>query len=156
MINGSGHDHTLDWWALGVLIYEMIIGIPPFYHQNKHKMYYLIEHADIRWPDQEKHGISISDTAKDLITKLLAKDKKSRLGQNGDDEEVLSHPWFASLDKAKVLSKEMTPPFIPKVETETDTSNFDQRFTTQEVSESVVDVEKQQLIDKHKEDFETF
>jgi serine/threonine protein kinase len=36
MIVGSGHDHTLDWWALGILIYEMIIGIPPFYNQNKH------------------------------------------------------------------------------------------------------------------------
>lgn len=36
MIIGSGHDHSLDWWALGILIYEMIIGIPPFYNQNKH------------------------------------------------------------------------------------------------------------------------
>ena len=36
MIVGSGHDHTLDWWALGILIYEMIIGIPPFYNKNKH------------------------------------------------------------------------------------------------------------------------
>ena len=36
MILGSGHDHTLDWWALGILIYEMIIGIPPFYNKNKH------------------------------------------------------------------------------------------------------------------------
>ena len=39
MIVGSGHDHTLDWWALGVLIYEMLIGIPPFYHKNQHQMY---------------------------------------------------------------------------------------------------------------------
>lgn len=42
MIVGSGHDHTLDWWALGVLIYEMIIGIPPFYHKNQNQMYLLI------------------------------------------------------------------------------------------------------------------
>lgn len=51
MIVGSGHDHTLDWWALGILIYEMIIGIPPFYNKNKHQMYFLIQHAPIRWPD---------------------------------------------------------------------------------------------------------
>jgi serum/glucocorticoid-regulated kinase 2 len=42
MIAGTGHDFTLDWWALGVLIYEMIIGIPPFYNENKHQMYFLI------------------------------------------------------------------------------------------------------------------
>jgi serine/threonine protein kinase len=45
MINGSGHDETLDWWTLGVLIYEMLIGIPPFYNKNKHKMYYMIENG---------------------------------------------------------------------------------------------------------------
>ena len=42
MIEGTGHDFTLDWWALGVLIYEMIVGVPPFFNKNKHQMYYLI------------------------------------------------------------------------------------------------------------------
>ena len=42
MISGTGHDQTLDWWALGVLLYEMIIGVPPFFNKNKHQMYYLI------------------------------------------------------------------------------------------------------------------
>ena len=45
MINGTGHDQTLDWWTLGILIYEMVVGIPPFYNQNKHKMYELIENG---------------------------------------------------------------------------------------------------------------
>ena len=63
MIVGSGHDHTLDWWALGVLIYEMIIGIPPFYHKNQHQMYQLIQQAPLRWPDPEKHGINVSKEA---------------------------------------------------------------------------------------------
>jgi serum/glucocorticoid-regulated kinase 2 len=76
MIVGSGHDHTLDWWALGILIYEMIIGIPPFYNKNKHQMYYFIQHAPIRWPDKEKHGLSVSEEAKDLITKVSNKMKK--------------------------------------------------------------------------------
>jgi len=60
MITGTGHDHTLDWWTLGVLIYEMIVGIPPFYNQNKHQMYYLIESGPIRWPTKEKHGFEVS------------------------------------------------------------------------------------------------
>lgn len=60
MINGTGHDFTLDWWTLGVLIYEMIVGIPPFYNSNKHKMYKLIEEGPIRWPSMEKHGFIVS------------------------------------------------------------------------------------------------
>lgn len=53
MIQGSGHDKTLDWWALGILIYEMIIGIPPFYNPNRNHMYHLIQKAPIRWPERE-------------------------------------------------------------------------------------------------------
>lgn len=49
----------------------MIIGIPPFYNKNKHQMYFLIQHAPIRWPDREKHGIEVSDVAKDLIFRVL-------------------------------------------------------------------------------------
>ena len=70
MIVGSGHDKTLDWWALGILIYEMIIGIPPFFNPNKNQMYYLIQHAPIRWPEKDRHGIEVSPAAKDLITKV--------------------------------------------------------------------------------------
>lgn len=80
MIIGSGHDHTLDWWALGVLIYEMIIGIPPFYHKNQNQMYLLIQQAPLKWPDPERHKIFVSEEAKDLITMLLQKDRKKRLG----------------------------------------------------------------------------
>ena len=58
----------------------MIIGIPPFYNQNKHKMYYLIENGEIKWPDSAKHGIEVNEQAKDLIMKLLNKDKSKRLG----------------------------------------------------------------------------
>ena len=63
MINGTGHDHTLDWWTLGILIYEMIVGIPPFYNQNKHKMYNLVEHGEIKWPKNAMHGFEISAEA---------------------------------------------------------------------------------------------
>ena len=54
----------------------MIIGIPPFYNKNKHQMYYLIQHAPLRWPDKERHGISVSEEAKDLISCVISKTLK--------------------------------------------------------------------------------
>lgn len=105
MVNGSGHDHTLDWWTLGVLLYEMIVGIPPFYNQNKHKMYYLIENGPLRWPTIEKHGFEVSAEAQELVELLLCKDKNTRLGKFNDVDDVLGHAWFAEIDREKLLAK---------------------------------------------------
>jgi len=51
MLIGNGHDYTVDWWALGILIYEMVVGIPPFFHKNKHRMYFLIRESPVNFPD---------------------------------------------------------------------------------------------------------
>ena len=75
------------------MIYEMLTGIPPFYDKNRNMMFLNIERANIRWPNEEKHGISVSEVAQDLIEKLLVKEKSRRLGVNGGDE-VLAHPFF--------------------------------------------------------------
>ena len=64
---GTGHDQTSDWWALGVLMYEMLTGVPPFYDKNRNMMFLNIERAKLRWPDPQRHGIRISDVAKDII-----------------------------------------------------------------------------------------
>jgi serine/threonine protein kinase len=84
MLIGSGHDYSVDWWALGILIYEMLVGIPPFFHRNKHRMYFLIKESPVNFPDPVKHGIDISPTARDLIKRLLDKNRKKRLGATGD------------------------------------------------------------------------
>jgi serum/glucocorticoid-regulated kinase 2 len=60
MINGSGYDHGVDWWSLGILLYEMLVGIPPFYQKNRHKMYQFIKEAPVRFPTIERHGIDVS------------------------------------------------------------------------------------------------
>lgn len=103
MINGTGHDHTLDWWTLGILIYEMIVGIPPFYNNNKHQMYHLIEFGPVRWPSKDKHGFEVSKESQDLISKLLEKDKTKRLGKVNDVEDIFTHPWFTELGPAENL-----------------------------------------------------
>jgi serum/glucocorticoid-regulated kinase 2 len=116
MLIGNGHDYTVDWWALGILLYEMLVGIPPFFHKNKHRMYFLIKESPVNFPDPVRHGIEVSGDAKDLIKKLLDKNKKKRLGCNGDVSEILAHPFFADLDLEKLLRKEVEPPYVPKID----------------------------------------
>ncbi len=111
MIIGSGHDYTVDWWALGILLYEMLVGIPPFFHKNKHRMYFLIKESPVNFPDPVKHGIDVSPHAKDVIKRLLDKNRKKRLGAVGGVQEIFSHPFFAPLDLDKLITKEIDPPY---------------------------------------------
>jgi serine/threonine protein kinase len=103
MINRLGHDHSNDWWTLGILLYEIIVGIPPFYHDNKHKMNSLILNNKISFPTPEKHKIFVSDEAKDLINRLLIKNPHNRLGAAGGIKEILAHDFFKPLDMTLLL-----------------------------------------------------
>ena len=68
-------------------------------------MYHLIQQAPLRWPDPVKHQINVSEDAKDLITLLLSKDRKTRLGQKGDADEVLAHRFFKGIDLQLLLQR---------------------------------------------------
>lgn len=105
MITETGHDLSSDWWAVGVLIYEMLIGIPPFYHKNKATMYKMIKEKEPRFPDLDKHGIGVSPQAEDLIRLLLNKDPSGRLGSKDDANEILEHPFFDELDIDDLMEK---------------------------------------------------
>ncbi len=115
MISGTGHDHTIDWWTMGVLLYEMLVGIPPFYNKNQSIMYQLIQGAPLKFPQMDKHGFEISKESQDLITNLLQKDKADRLGRINDSEEIFKHPWFADVDVTQILEKKVVPPIKPNV-----------------------------------------
>lgn len=67
MLDGTGHDNTVDWWALGILIYELLAGIPPFYDQDHQVMFKNIRSGEVLWPNVKEHGFSISKDATDLI-----------------------------------------------------------------------------------------
>ena len=113
-------------------------------------MYFLIQHAPIRWPDLQRHGISVSEEAKDLISRLLIRDRKQRLGQKGDMDEVFSHPFFANLDLEKLIKKELEAPFKPAVnEGLLDLTNFDSKFVKFGVKESMLpDEGKEKIMQK--------
>lgn len=67
MLDGTGHDKTLDWWALGILIYELLAGIPPFYNTDHTVMFQNIKYGTILWPNKKDHGFSFSKDAMDII-----------------------------------------------------------------------------------------
>lgn len=86
MVQSQGHDFTVDWWALGILIYEMLIGVTPFFNRNRQLLQSKIKHARIVFPDKRQYKIDYSDELVELVTLLLKKDRRERLGVNGMDE----------------------------------------------------------------------
>ena len=143
---GLGYDQRVDWWALGTLMYELLIGIPPFFHQNSHKMQKMIKKKDFQYPDLKAMGLEVSDTAKDLINQLLKKDADERLGSNGDVEDILSHPWFQDLDRQKLTQKQIPAPFLPEVKTDEEYIKASIKKDPKERIHSLVPADKKEVI----------
>jgi serum/glucocorticoid-regulated kinase 2 len=70
MVSHAGHDKNVDWWALGVLIYEMLIGVTPFYNRNRNMLLMKIKNSKVIFPDKTKYKIEYSDEIVDLILKV--------------------------------------------------------------------------------------
>jgi len=131
IVEKVGHGKPVDWWSLGILCYEMCIGIPPFYHQNVWTMYQKIKTENPKFPS------SMSKKCQDLIVRFLVRIPKDRLGSGeGDVDEVKKHPWFAGLDWDDLLAKKIKPCYIPIVRSEMDTSNFSKEFTKESVKDT--------------------
>ncbi|CAG9858946.1 unnamed protein product [Phyllotreta striolata] len=120
IIQSKGHNKAVDWWALGVLIYEMLVGYPPFYDDNPFGIYEKILGGKIEWP---RH---IDNIAKDLIKKLLVQDRTKRLGNmKCGADDIKRHRWFKGIDWGDVLLRKLQPPIIPRISYDGDSSNFD-------------------------------
>ena len=118
IVKSIPHTKDVDWWSLGILIYEMMAGVPPFYSENVHLMYKLIETAPLRFQD----GTSWSREVRSLITKLLCRESTRRLGAGPtDDEQIKSHEWFKTMAWDKLLRRELPAPFKPNVSGTSDT-----------------------------------
>jgi len=133
IVTGAGHDKAVDWWSLGILLYELTVGIPPFYSQNVNEMYNKIQHGVLRFPP------FLSEPCKSLIVQLLNRDPKKRLGSKDDVNDLKAHAFFKPLNFEKLMKKEVDVPYKPKVKVGgADTGNFDGVFTSEPVVDSVV------------------
>ena len=118
---GKGYDKTCDWFSFGVVLFEMFCGYHPFKSKGQRidpKIYLRKTYIP------EKVG----KTARDLIEKLFVSNPKKRLGYKSADE-VKNHPFFQGIDFDKVLRKEYKPPFVPKLNDDTDLRYFDENYT---------------------------
>ncbi|KAK7262390.1 hypothetical protein RJT34_29962 [Clitoria ternatea] len=104
IVTGSGHTSAVDWWALGILLYEMFYGYTPFRGKTRQRTFTNILHRDLKFPKTKQ----VSLNAKQLMYRLLNRDPKSRLGSQGGANEIKQHPFFRGVNWALVRC--MKPP----------------------------------------------
>ncbi|KAK3320866.1 Serine/threonine-protein kinase nrc-2 [Cercophora scortea] len=121
VIKGSGHTSAVDWWTLGILVYEMLYGTTPFKGKNRNATFANILREDIPFPDHAG-APQISNLCKSLIRKLLIKDEARRLGARAGASDIKSHPFFRTTQWA--LIRHMKPPIVPNQGRGIDTINF--------------------------------
>ena len=120
IITNKGHNLAVDWWAFGILIFEMLVGQPPFCADDPMDIYQKILRNRVTYP------AFVSKVARELISKLLVSNPSQRLGSlKRMHRDVSGHSFFKSVDWAVLTRKELKAPYIPKISSPTDTSNFD-------------------------------
>ncbi|KAI1983503.1 serine/threonine protein kinase, AGC [Ophidiomyces ophidiicola] len=121
VIKGDGHTSAVDWWTLGILIYEMLYGTTPFKGKNRNATFANILRDEVPFPDNGS-AQQISNLCKSIIRKLLIKDETRRLGARAGASDVKTHPFFRTTQWA--LIRHMKPPMIPHQGRAIDTVNF--------------------------------
>lgn len=130
IISGAGHSSAVDWWALGILLYEMFYGYTPFRGKTRQRTFANVLHKDLKFPG----SIPVSLPAKQLIYRLLHRDPKNRLGSREGASEVKRHPFFRGINWALVRCQNP-----PKLETPVFGVNEDEKV--KEVDPGLKDLE---------------
>ncbi|KAM3859792.1 protein kinase C epsilon type [Diretmus argenteus] len=120
---------SVDWWALGVLMYEMMAGQPPFEADNEDDLFESILHDDVLYP------VWLSKEAVSILRAFMTKNPARRLGcvvTQGSEEAIKAHPFFREIDWVLLEQRRVKPPFKPRIKTKRDVNNFDQDFTKED------------------------
>lgn len=125
VLTDNNYTRCVDWWGLGVLTYEMLVGESPFPGDDEEEVFDSIVNDDVRYPR------FLSPDAVSLIQKLLQKNPEMRLGAGEEDAaQIKKHKFFQTMDWNALLSKKVKPPFLPVIKAPKDVSNFDEEFTS--------------------------
>ncbi|ODQ63758.1 kinase-like protein, partial [Nadsonia fulvescens var. elongata DSM 6958] len=117
---------AVDWWAFGVLVYQMLLGQSPFRGNDEDEIF------DAILSDEPLYPIHMARESVSILQALLTRDPEKRLGYGPlDAEDVMSHPYFYGVNFDDIYNCRVPPPFIPKVKSKTDVSNFDSEFTNE-------------------------
>jgi serine/threonine protein kinase len=121
IIQSRGHDRGVDWWALGILVFEMLAGYPPFFDDaGPLAIYAKVLAGRIRFPSH------FAPEARDLVRRLLTADRTLRLGcMRAGVADITAHAWFAGVSWEAAAARALPPPFVPPLRGAADTSNFD-------------------------------
>lgn len=105
IIKKNGHGKSLDWYLVGVLLYEMLTGTPPYYSKIRDQLFYNITSGILRFPAH------VSQNAKSLVTMLLNRDPKLRLGAGKKDaKDIKNHPFFDGISWDDIYNKRISLP----------------------------------------------
>jgi serine/threonine protein kinase len=131
--NPSRYGKDVDWWALGILMFEMLTGRSPFFHDELLSMYNMIMHQPLEVQlGKIKSFIEIPPELEAILHAFLAKEPRERLGFGPEDAKpIKAHAFFASINWALLERREIPSPYKPKVKNAMDTSNFDEQFTSE-------------------------
>ncbi|EPQ29007.1 uncharacterized protein PFL1_03297 [Pseudozyma flocculosa PF-1] len=133
LLDESGYSKLVDFWSLGVLLFEMCCGWSPFYAEDTQQMYRNICFGKIKFP----RG-AIGDDGKQFVKGLLNRNPKHRLGAQRDAQDLKEHPFFKDIDFDALSKKQLTPPFKPLVESDESVANFDPEFTETDLREMTI------------------
>ena len=152
IIKGEGIYKSSDWWSFGILLYEMLCGLPPFYDENMEKMYEMIKNESITFPNK----YNLSDDAKDIIKKLLNKNPNERLGNKNEIDEIKTHPFFSTIDFELIENKKIPAPFIPNINDNKDVKYFEEEYINEDIENKFIPENKMDLINNNQDKFKDF